>query len=894
MSSINFDNVWLLFIALPLVVLFLVPFVIAVRKDNANGHNIASMVLHVLMALLIAFAAAGTYIVTVITETDVYVVADVSYSANKNLDTIDGYIENLSLPRNCKLGLICFGKDYQLVTELGKKVRSVKEADVDDTETNISEALEYAGSLFKEDVIKRIVVITDGKETYPEDSNKLKRTVDGLVAKNIKVDAIFLDDNISSDVKEVQISSAEYTKSAFLDRNETVNVFVQTSYATPATVTLYKNGEVFGAPKILNLTLGSNNISFPLDTGEVGSHDYFVTVEADGDECSFNNYYSFTQKVSELVNVLLISSNEKDLDFVTELYGETTEIDSYINDPEVPVSVEALAKYDEILISDTEVTSLNNYELFVESLEAVVSRFGKSLLTFGELGIQNANGDLAKLDDILPIRYGSAVLAPKLYTIMIDVSHSMNAGWSRFRLAKLAAIQLINYLNDEDYVLLTTFSGSAKSLYFGRIGPAREELIADIKNLNTEQGTYMGLGLKAVMDMIRNSDFSEKQVMVITDGLPYKGLINYGGEEYAGMTDKEAAENVVETMLLYGIHTSVLQVGGSSSEAEGGGLAETQWLKDLAFMGGGSHYLAENEVQLGTVIFDEIKEDDKLEVSNTWITSERPRDSVLKNVDTTLSYVSDYVLGKAKASATEVLSVTYQVGRVTAKVPLYAYWGYGNGKAASYAGKINELKKRDQTNINDVFFGNMLDNLMPAEKVEYPFALNTDVDGKTVKISITPGELHSKASAQITVKMPGGEERTEQMIFNSSNYYYELTASEIGKYAIDIVYSYNGEDYPAAATLDISYEPEYDAFTVFEASVIYRMIGANGTVSEDGNLALVNDEKEVATFTVKLAVPLLITAVVLYVVDIAIRKLKWKDIVSLFGKAKGKNDGGKK
>ena len=150
MNSINFDNVWLLFIAIPIIALVSVPFAIAVRSDNRNGHNIASLVLHILMAVIIAFAAAGTSVVTVITKTQVYVVADVSYSARKNLDTIDGYIKDLqnNLPRNSEMGLICFAKTPVTVTGLGGELESVRTAldesnpnRLDDSETNIVEAL---------------------------------------------------------------------------------------------------------------------------------------------------------------------------------------------------------------------------------------------------------------------------------------------------------------------------------------------------------------------------------------------------------------------------------------------------------------------------------------------------------------------------------------------------------------------------------------------------------------------------------------------------------------------------------------------------------------------------------------------------------------------------------
>ena len=196
MSSINFGNAYLLLIAVPLIVLFTVPFVIAVRKENRNGHNIASMVMHVAMAIIIAFAAAGTSVTSVLTRTEIYVVADVSYSANKNLDTIDNYIRRLNLPKNSKVGLICFGKDYELVCAPDdlSRIKSVKTAEVDDSQTNIAEALDYAGTLFNRDVIKRVVLITDGRQTDERDGYAMRRAVDSLENRDIKVDAIFLDE----------------------------------------------------------------------------------------------------------------------------------------------------------------------------------------------------------------------------------------------------------------------------------------------------------------------------------------------------------------------------------------------------------------------------------------------------------------------------------------------------------------------------------------------------------------------------------------------------------------------------------------------------------------------------------------------------------------------------
>ncbi|MDE6790434.1 MAG: hypothetical protein K2J61_01805 [Clostridia bacterium] len=64
------------------------------------------------------------------------------------------------------------------------------------------------------------------------------------------------------------------------------------------------------------------------------------------------------------------------------------------------------------------------------------------------------------------------------------------------------------------------------------------------------------------------------------------------------------------------------------------------------------------------------------------------------------------------------------------------------------------------------------------------------------------------------------------------------------------------------------------------------MLGANGKVSENGKLEIVNDDKEIGVYNLSLNLPLLIVCVVLYAVDIAVRKLKWEDIKSFFKRAK--------
>ena len=145
MSNISFDNPYLLIIGLVLLVLLFISFFVSIKKESFNFHNVGSLVLHAVIIVLVSLCLAGMKLERVVTETNVYVMADVSYSSIDNYEKIDEYIEDLkyNLPRNSKLGVVAFGKDHEILVELGSDLVSVKNTKVDTSETNIFDALNY-------------------------------------------------------------------------------------------------------------------------------------------------------------------------------------------------------------------------------------------------------------------------------------------------------------------------------------------------------------------------------------------------------------------------------------------------------------------------------------------------------------------------------------------------------------------------------------------------------------------------------------------------------------------------------------------------------------------------------------------------------------------------------
>ena len=246
------------------------------------------------------------------------------------------------------------------------------------------------------------------------------------------------------------------------------------------------------------------------------------TLDASNDLSDKNNVCSFTQSVTGTLNVLLIGNNKSETEVLQRLYGDDVNIDSYIKTPYVPFTVEDLCLYDEIVMCGVDVSTLENGDAFVDSLDKVISVFGKTLINMGDGKLQNGsdNDAVNAYKDLLPVTYGNSEQDNKLYTIVIDCSRSMNFNF-KFTYAKLVAQNLLNVLSDQDKVMIVGFAGDPKLVYTITSASNRGLLAKAITDLNVTQGTVLSAALEATYDLIKDLDYENKQVMLISDGLSY-------------------------------------------------------------------------------------------------------------------------------------------------------------------------------------------------------------------------------------------------------------------------------------------------------------------------------------------------------------------------------------
>lgn len=968
MISISFDNPYLLIALIPVLALLITPFAIAIRKENRTKAVVASMVLHLVITLFAGFAAAGATLHAVSAQTQVYVLADVSYSADKNLALVDDYIAGLrkELPLNSKMGVVSFGRDCQLTTKMGARFETVSGSSVDDSATDIVGALDYAGTLFNPKAIKRVILITDGKQTDGQTTEALIASVENLAMQGITVDAIYIDSNMPEGRTEAQITGVDYTQSTYLNRDNTAEVLVQSSVDTEAIFTLERRlaGGAFEEVKTIAEPLykGFNVITFDLDSSEIGVYDYRVTVDVEGDYSQKNNTYDFSQAIEGNLKTLLITSNFEDVVAVANRYLSHASVEAYVRTVEekpgnlgqptkvtvtynvtfeeaeegaynvfvrtaaqkdakaagdyfkafasftgigeavsIPYAVEGLCEYDEIILSSVDVRDLDNSVSFTQSLKTVVESFGKSLITAGNLNLQVKEEDggtdneleedsnaLETLQKILPVRYGPAEQDAKLYGIVLDVSRSMERLW-HFQMAKQAAIQIINLLNDDDFVAVVAFSGDVTFEQLPvRVGPNRTKLVEDINALEVRQGTFLGAALEKTCEFMSSLQFYQEQVVLITDGMSSTAE----ADDPMQMIKNLRAESVITSVINLGTKD-----GNVSTDAPGILGTPEKLLKDIATQGGGSYYYVETEEDLSRLMLEDFADEmtDAVINEKSRVTIKRITDDVLDGV-VNLPDVYGFLTTEAKASANTVLTVRYQKdsgGYV--EVPLYAHWKCGEGKVSSFTSSLSGAWVEGWDNeAGKTFFENVLSENVPAEKNNNPFKLSVSEPSGRTTVSIVPHIIDAAATAKAMMVTPDGTVIEQDLVFDKTGYVTTFETELQGRYELKVVYTRGASVYETTTIFNISYFAEYDEFATYDPSTVYQFIRHRGTVSEDGELDMSIDEEKVDTATIRLAPYLLLLSVVLFVADVMVRKLTKADWINLAKWFKKLVKGGKK
>ena len=889
--SVTYNYPWLLLLIIPALLLTLIPYFRLDRRYRFTRNRIISMTLHSIAMLLVINLLAGVRFSYEVPneENEVILLVDVSDSGKAAKEERDGFVSSVInvLPEDCKVGVVKFANGYKYASELtADKEKALDNyllsKDPSGSATALADALKYTATLFTNPKTSKIVVVSDGIET---DGDALLALND-IVSLGTLVDTVAVGDFEKLDIQLISASTEE--KNIVMGEDFVANIVIRsnsTETDEAAVLRLYDNGELYGET-VISIKNGINELPVTLSLMSRGMHELTFELIVDNelfgepleDAVGENNTYRMYINLREFDNILLIERYENESEKLKEIISETKNVTDISVEEDVsdfPKTIAEMAEYEQIILVNIA------YSDMPEGFEALLNRYvyelGGGLFTVG------GRNDI-KDGATVPHAYNRADIENSLYfkqmlpvsaedytppiavMIVVDTSTSMNKD-KKLDSAVDGAKACLDALHDRDFCGVMSFS-SASSERLNVLPVSQSDAIEEaIKKIKEDDGSLGGgtMFSDAIMKAGRAlsviNNVERKHIILVTDGLP-----NDTFEDYSTYISHNVADEI--TM-------SVITIGLDSAAKE----AEMQRTADA---GGGKFYNVTDVKSLSGIMYRDLTQEAIAEIEYGEEFSLTPKDksSILTGIDAAaIPKLSGYYGTVAKKGATVPLMGEY--------VPIYATHQYGKGKVGSFMCDLNG--EWSALFIGDVvgkaIVMNIVESLFPSEDVRADsirYELNSENYSHWLNVHGVPeGERIDVSVVPISAHLQGGVHNIK-VNFAESNRRFTFDITESGVYEI-MIRSINVDTGAVITEIPVykafSYSAEYDTLLHNredgeELLTLIAEKGGGAMVSDPVNVFDSFSKTLVKTYDPRFIA--LISAIVLVLLDIAVRKFKFK------------------
>ena len=853
MSSIelSFENPLYLLLAIPAFAVILLPFLRLPVRRRKNFRKIAPVVLHMIVVTLLVLVISGFTVVRNADEKAVMLLVDLSDSTKTVQEDIEDRTTELLelIDEKTPVGVIVFGQTHIYTVEFNDD-RSFTTAKIDTDATDIDSVLEYAASLLPTDRAGQIILLSDGKET---DGNA-DSTALYLASRGVRIDAVYFDTtDLGSD--EVQISTLIASDGAYVGDTLTFTADIQSNTDTEVTLSLYDNTELI---QTLNQSVssGSNVIELTCSAENAGTHAYQLVLETPVDTLSQNNQsYAYVNVAGEST-VLIIADTIGNAQALEALLSTENTVTT-VTARNAPDTIIELCDYDEVILSNVDYDQLpSGYDAL---LETYVSVYGRSLLAVGgQDTFMYGNMGGTALEEMLPVTFTlqeDSEAASVALMLVLDCSMSMSQQSTYLSVAKQGAIKCVEAMTGNDYVGVISFNRQAylKSELILANDTNKDSLTRIISGLTTSQGTYYTEALQMAHQELLKSDAEVRHIIFLSDGQP---------------SDRGYTE-AVQSASADGITVSTIGLGYSSDI-----------LETLAAYGNGRYYYVSKASDLPNIMLSETEQVTVSSLITGEFTPIVAKDSELTaSVGSVgLPVVYGYLGTTVKEEADAY--ITTEEGH-----PIYAQWGYGNGTVACFTSDLNGIWS--SVWLSDGV-GTAITQAMVAttvDEIHHNSSMNAKIDvrGQTTDITVTTAG-NTENALNLTVAFDGSTKSYVLTQTDPSVYTASIKTGQSGVYELMVTQTDAGEsivDYLETA-IAVSYSSEYDAFATSGEPLLNTLCSyTDGELYTDMQ-KLANVQVSSISILFDPMVLFCIIAAVLMLCDIAIRKLRWKDIRNYF------------
>ena len=848
------------------ILLLIVEWIVYVRQMGYRGKfyrdKIFYLVVRGAVFLCVLLALLGITLKKGSSQTATVFVVDLSNSNAEHLERMEQYLQETvgKMPAGNVYGIVTFGKDTlveQFLTDgthYGGLMTLPEKA-----ATNFEDAVSKALTLLSGDYRKRLVVLTDGKETRGDIQNMAQ----ALTASQAEFLTLLYENEETPDayIDNVMLPSYLHPNDKY-----SITVLVESNYDTDAVIALY-NGSSQTAANSVHLNKGSNRFAFSaqVDTGtQSGAMENLrVQVQAQGDTCPENDTFSAYSVVEAVPKILVISGRDTSVSGFASVLGAAGCDYSTVSALNAPDSINAMLDYRAIILVDTYVDDLPVG--FLENLETYVKDYGCGFICCGGEDSFALGGyrDTA-LETVLPVdmQLRSVNEVPSMAMVMvIDHSGSMSgaldgSGITNLDIAIRAATVAADNLRDTDYVGVLTFDDKYTWQVELQTADDKTAVKDAIKQINEGGGTTIKPALLEACKALEDCDASVKHVVLLTDGMGETG--NY--------TD------VISDYTANGITLSTVAVGMDS---------DTKLLKKLADNCGGRYYYSDISSDIPKIFAQEVflGGDSYIQNGNFPLAVRGGHELTRGLFAEGWPSLYGYVAATPKTASNPVIVSADK------EDPILTVWQYGLGRTAAwnsdvtgewsgaFSGKDDyvQLWKR----IVDYSTGN-------ADMGED--SVNVVTAGEQTEVVYQTGDYGSGTEILVTMIAPDGESSEAKLHATApGKYTAQLPTSQTGLYHFNIRRTEGGEIQSymtTAAAVQFSDEYKFDV----SAEPYLRFAGQYGKVITEQDTVwtrIAAQAKERYPLTNLLTA----FAIFLFLADVAIRRFQY---VPKFGGVTGK------
>jgi uncharacterized membrane protein len=708
--------------------------------------------------------------------------------------------------------------------------------------THIERAVNTALASFSPHSLRRLVLITDARETEGDVTSGLWRAQ----REGVRVFTVPADSKSKGDVWIETIETSGDLRAG--EPAEFEIEVLSRSVAAGDLVLRTADGTTPIAVQSVHLDEGNNRFVVRARVDEEGFVPLAATVVIDGRRAE-----SFTAPfwIGRRHRILLVEQSAANARFLKEALEKEGMKVEMLHAARLPDGGR-LETYDAVILSDVPSDQLDESKM--QGLERFVREGGGLVFVAGETSFGDSGFAETPLEEALPIRFQVEEKRKEVaLVIVLDKSYSMEG--EKIELAKEATKAALELLEETHFFSVVTFDWYPRVTIALQLAKDKERMRESISEIGASSPTRIFPALEKAYEQLTENEAKVKHIILLSDG----------------KSQPDDFETLVTRMAEEEISVSTVAVGHE---------ADRELLARIAKWGNGRDYFIEEATRVPEIFIKETQiATEKTLVEEPFHPIVRRRVESLRGIDfAEAPELRGFVSTRAKETADVLLDAASET-----EAPLLARWHYGLGKAVAFT---SDAKNRwanlwlDWEGFGKFWAQQVREAIRRHERREIDFEVERVGEQVRVALQVVDeeGRYVNRLDTEAEMASPEGERtqtKLEQVGPGTYHARFDVGASQEGPYVFRWLAPEWQDDNSALAQGIFYPYPDEERFLPPDKDLLQKLSDLTGG-KFDPEIADIYAPYEDRTIRPTALTPFLVgLALVLYIIDVAMRRAPW-------------------